>query len=71
MIDPVAARARHAAAPATPTTASAAGDPSTPRRRYVLCTTPAQGHTAPLVAVSGRLVAQGHDVVFFTTEHYR
>ena len=41
------------------------------RRRFVLCTTPAQGHTAPLVALSGRLVAEGHDVVFFTTEHYR
>ena len=42
-----------------------------PRRRFVLCTTPAQGHTAPLVAVAGRLVAEGHEVVFFTTEHYR
>ncbi len=41
------------------------------RRRFVLCTTPAQGHTAPLVALSGRLVADGHEVVFFTTEHYR
>jgi MGT family glycosyltransferase len=41
------------------------------QRRFVLCTTPAQGHTAPLVAVAGRLVAEGHEVVFFTTEHYR
>ena len=40
-------------------------------RRFVLCTTPAQGHTAPLLAVAGRLVGEGHDVVFFTTEHYR
>ena len=40
-------------------------------RRFVLCTTPAHGHTAPLVAVAGRLVADGHEVVFFTTEHYR
>ncbi len=40
-------------------------------RRFVLCTTPAQGHTAPLVALAGRLVGEGHDVVFFTTEHYR
>ena len=49
---------------------AAAGGAAT-RRRFVLCTTPAQGHTAPLVALSGRLVAEGHDVVFFTTEHYR
>ncbi len=40
-------------------------------RRFVLCTTPAQGHTAPLVAVAGRLVDEGNEVVFFTTEHYR
>jgi MGT family glycosyltransferase len=41
------------------------------RRRFVLCTTPAQGHTAPLVALASRLISEGHDVVFFTTEHYR
>jgi MGT family glycosyltransferase len=41
------------------------------RRRYVLCTTPAQGHTAPLLALARRLVDEGHDVVFFTTPHYR
>ena len=40
-------------------------------RRFVLCTTPAQGHTAPLLALARRLVADGHDVVFFTTAHYR
>jgi UDP:flavonoid glycosyltransferase YjiC (YdhE family) len=40
-------------------------------RRYVLCTTPAQGHTTPLLALARRLVEEGHDVVFFTTEHYR
>jgi MGT family glycosyltransferase len=40
-------------------------------RRFVLCTTPAQGHTAPLVAVARRLVDEGHEVLFFTTEHYR
>src|ERR1700722_7158639 len=40
-------------------------------RRFVLCTTPAQGHTLPLVALAGRLVGEGHDVAFFTTEHYR
>ena len=40
-------------------------------RRFVLCTTPAQGHTAPLVALAGQLIAEGHQVVFFTTEHYR
>jgi UDP:flavonoid glycosyltransferase YjiC (YdhE family) len=40
-------------------------------RRYVLCTTPAQGHTAPLLALARRLVEDGHDVVFFTTAHYR
>ena len=50
---------------------AAAGGGAPTRRRFVLCTTPAQGHTAPLVALSGRLVAEGHDVVFFTTEHYR
>ncbi len=40
-------------------------------RRFVLCTTPALGHTVPLLAVARRLVSQGHEVVFFTTEHYR
>jgi UDP:flavonoid glycosyltransferase YjiC (YdhE family) len=44
---------------------------ATVRRRYVLCTTPAQGHTAPLLALARRLVHDGHDVVFFTTAHYR
>jgi UDP:flavonoid glycosyltransferase YjiC (YdhE family) len=47
-------------------------DPTGPRRRrYVLCTTPAQGHTAPLLALARRLVDESHDVVFFTTAHYR
>jgi MGT family glycosyltransferase len=40
-------------------------------RRFVLCTTPAQGHTSPLVALARRLVGDGHEVIFFTTEHYR
>jgi MGT family glycosyltransferase len=40
-------------------------------RRFVLCTTPAQGHTAPLLALARHLVDDGHQVVFFTTEHYR
>ncbi len=40
-------------------------------RRYLLCTTPALGHTVPLLAVASRLVGEGHDVVFFTTERYR
>ncbi len=40
-------------------------------RRYLLCTTPALGHTAPLLALAARLVGEGHDVVFFTTSHYR
>jgi UDP:flavonoid glycosyltransferase YjiC (YdhE family) len=40
-------------------------------RRFVLCSTPAQGHTTPLLALAGRLVRDGHEVVFFTTEHYR
>jgi len=40
-------------------------------RRFVLCTTPAQGHTAPLLSLARRLVTDGHQVVFFTTEHYR
>ncbi len=41
------------------------------RRRFVLCTTPAQGHTAPLLALARRLVADDHAVTFFTTAHYR
>jgi UDP:flavonoid glycosyltransferase YjiC (YdhE family) len=57
--------------PAEVAAGAAAGGGAPTRRRFVLCTTPAQGHTAPLVALSGRLVAEGHDVVFFTTEHYR
>jgi UDP:flavonoid glycosyltransferase YjiC (YdhE family) len=40
-------------------------------RRYVLCTTPAQGHTAPLLALARRLVEEDNAVVFFTTGHYR
>ncbi len=40
-------------------------------RRFLLCTTPAQGHTAPLLALARRLIHDGHDVVFFTTAHYR
>src|ERR1700733_2296183 len=40
-------------------------------RRFVLCSTPALGHTLPLVALAGRLIGEGHDVVFFTTGHYR
>ena len=40
-------------------------------RRFLLCATPAQGHAVPLLAIAGRLVADGHQVVFFTTEHYR
>ena len=40
-------------------------------RRYLLCTTPALGHTAPLLALATRLVGEGHEVVFFTTAHYR
>lgn len=40
-------------------------------RRYLLCSTPALGHTVPLLALSRRLVHDGHAVVFFTTAHYR
>jgi len=40
-------------------------------RRFVLCATPAHGHTAPLLALSRRLVDEGNEVVFFTTAHYR
>jgi len=40
-------------------------------RRFLLCATPAQGHAVPLLAIAGRLVANGHEVVFFTTGHYR
>ncbi len=51
-----------------------AGAGAVPRpvpRRHLLCTTPALGHTAPLLALAARLVGEGHDVVFFTTSHYR
>ncbi len=40
------------------------------RRRYLLCTTPALGHTVPLLAVARRLVEQGDEVAFYTTPHY-
>ena len=40
------------------------------RRRYLLCTTPALGHTVPLLALSRRLVDQGDEVAFYTTPHY-
>jgi UDP:flavonoid glycosyltransferase YjiC (YdhE family) len=40
-------------------------------RRFLVCSTPAQGHAAPTLAIARRLVADGHDVVFFTTAHYR
>jgi UDP:flavonoid glycosyltransferase YjiC (YdhE family) len=53
------------------TDAGGGGSPAPLRRRFVLCTTPAQGHTTPVLAVARRLVDEGHDVVFFTTEHYR
>ena len=39
--------------------------------RFLLCSTPAQGHIAPLLPISRRLVDDGHEVVLFTTEHYR
>ena len=41
------------------------------RRRYLLCSTPAQGHTAPLLALARHLSADDHVVTFFTTAHYR
>ena len=37
----------------------------------MLCCTPAQGHTAPLLAIARALVEGGHEVMCFTTEHYR
>ena len=40
------------------------------QRRYLLCATPALGHTAPLLALSRRLVEQGDEVAFYTTPHY-
>jgi UDP:flavonoid glycosyltransferase YjiC (YdhE family) len=40
-------------------------------RKFLFCATPAQGHTAPLLAVARRLVEDGHQVLCFTTEHYR
>ncbi len=40
-------------------------------RRYLLCTTPAQGHTAPLLALGRRLIEEDNTVTFFTTGHYR
>ncbi|MHB8218951.1 MAG: glycosyltransferase [Acidimicrobiales bacterium] len=38
--------------------------------RLLLATTPAQGHTAPMLAVARHLVGRGHEVVFLTTAHY-
>jgi UDP:flavonoid glycosyltransferase YjiC (YdhE family) len=52
------------------TTAEARAIDGRPRRRYVFCTTPAQGHTTPLLALARRLVDEGHEVVFFTTRRY-
>jgi UDP:flavonoid glycosyltransferase YjiC (YdhE family) len=40
-------------------------------RRFLLCATPAQGHAVPMLAIAGRLISDGHQVVFFTTAHYR
>jgi UDP:flavonoid glycosyltransferase YjiC (YdhE family) len=53
------------------TAAGALRGPGLAPRRFVLCTTPAQGHTAPLLALARRLIHDGQDVVFFTTAHYR
>jgi UDP:flavonoid glycosyltransferase YjiC (YdhE family) len=53
------------------TGADAGAHTSQARRRFVLCSTPALGHAAPLLALSERLIGDGHHVVFFTTEHYR
>ncbi len=38
--------------------------------RLLLASTPAQGHTAPLLVVARHLVDRGHEVVFLTTAHY-
>lgn len=38
--------------------------------RLLLASTPAQGHTAPMLAVARHLVGRGHEVVFLTTAHY-
>ncbi len=46
-------------------------DRSAAHRRYLLCSTPAQGHTAPLLALARRLVAEDHAVTFYTTAHYQ
>ncbi|MCL4446142.1 MAG: glycosyltransferase [Actinobacteria bacterium] len=40
-------------------------------RRYLLASTPAQGHTAPLLALARTLVDNGDEVVFYTTPNYR
>ncbi len=52
-------------------TAAAASRPAPAARRFVLRSTPLQGHTVPLLALAERLVHDGHEVVFFTTAHYR
>ncbi len=59
--------------PATdpPAAAQPHAGPLAVARRYVLCATPAQGHAAPMLALARRLVSDGHEVVFFTTAHYR
>ncbi len=38
--------------------------------RYLIASTPAQGHVNPLLAVAQHLVVAGHDVVFFTSRHF-
>lgn len=61
------ADAESAESPGTP----GVGAPSGGARRFVLCTTPSIGHTAPLLALARHLVGDGYEVVFFTTAHYR
>jgi UDP:flavonoid glycosyltransferase YjiC (YdhE family) len=40
-------------------------------RRFLLCSTPAQGHAAPMMTIARRLVGDGHEVVFLTTARPR
>jgi UDP:flavonoid glycosyltransferase YjiC (YdhE family) len=38
--------------------------------RFLLATTPAQGHTGPMLTVARHLAGNDHEVVFLTTHHY-
>lgn len=38
---------------------------------YLLCSTPIQGHVAPMLAIGQHLVARGHAVTMITGSRFR